>query len=64
MSAAQPAHELANKLEATLTAKAALAGWQLVRLADGTFVACRWNHTRHLPDLWAASKFFERAGVL
>lgn len=64
MSAPQPAEGSESKLAATLTAKAALAGWQLVQLADGTFVACRWDLTRHLPDLWSARKFFERAGVL
>lgn len=63
MSAAQPACEPTDKLAATLTARAALAGFALQRLADGSYLASRWNLTRPLPDLWAVSRFLDQVGA-
>ncbi|MFT3816041.1 MAG: hypothetical protein QM750_00175 [Rubrivivax sp.] len=40
----------ARKAEATLIARAALAGVELVRLADGTWIASRWGVVKPLID--------------
>lgn len=46
-----PADTTPGKRLATLQAKAALAGCELLAMSDGTFVLGRWSLTRALPDL-------------
>jgi len=53
-----------DKAFATLQAKAALAGWEVVRMADGSVVVCRWTLTRSLPDVPALAKFLQQVGAL
>lgn len=48
--AAQLVEALRRKTEATLIARAALVGIQLVRLADGTWLASKFGLTKHLED--------------
>jgi len=48
--AAQLAEAVRRKAEATLTARAALAGVELVRLADGSWIASRWGMVKPLTD--------------
>jgi len=54
-----PAPVADAKAEATLQAEFALAGWQLVKLGDDTFLAERWGKFRALRDLGAARAFLE-----
>ena len=52
------------KLVATAKARAALAGFELVDLPDGSFVITRWNLlSRELPHLAAVDAFLQRAGA-
>lgn len=52
------------KLVATTKARAALAGFELVDLPDGSFVITRWNLlSRELPHLAAVDAFLQRAGA-
>lgn len=51
------------KVFATLQARAALAGFELVRMADGSFVVARWTMTRALVDLFAVERFLEQVGA-
>lgn len=44
---------------ATLQARCALRGWELVELADGTLLAGRWGRTRHFPDVEALEAFLK-----
>jgi hypothetical protein len=44
------AADQARKADATLIARAALAGVELVRLADGTWIASRWGMLKPLTD--------------
>ncbi|MDP9126095.1 MAG: hypothetical protein M3N82_16130, partial [Pseudomonadota bacterium] len=46
--AAGTAQALDAKLLATLQARAAITGFELVRMADGSFVVARWTVTRAL----------------
>ena len=48
---------------ATLQARAALAGFELVRLADGTFLVSRWGMAKHLPDAHAVQHFLRQVGA-
>ncbi len=48
---------------ATLQAKAAIAGWQVVAMPDGSFVVSRWTLTRSLADLAALTKFLREVGA-
>lgn len=50
------------KAAATLQARAALAGFELVQLADGSFIASKWGLLKPLADLDAAAAFLDRAG--
>jgi len=53
----------ARKNFATLRARAALAGFELLELGDDgrrVFVLSRWNLTRELPDLDAVAAFLDR----
>ena len=52
-----------RKAIATLTARAALAGHRLVRLADGTWLASRWGHSRSLASVAEVERFLARVGV-
>lgn len=48
---------------ATLQARAALGGFELVRLADGSFMAARWTRTRIVLNLEAVEAFLAQVGV-
>ncbi len=52
-----------DKAFSTLQAKAALAGWQVERMADGSIVVARWTLTRSLPDLAALAQFLRQVGA-
>ncbi len=52
-----------QKAVATATARAALAGFELVQMADGSFVVARWTMTRALPDLAAVEAFLAQVGA-
>lgn len=58
------ADDAAGKAFATMQAQAALAGWELVALADGTFTLHRWGQFPHAPDLHAARQFLRQVGAL
>ena len=64
-SAAQPAGAQGDdgKLFATLQARAAIAGFELVRMADGGFVVARWTMTRSLADVAAVEAFLMQVGA-
>lgn len=49
-----------RKQVATLQARAALAGFELVQLADGTFLASRWGMFRSFDHMAAASAWLDR----
>lgn len=51
------------KTVATLVARAAIAGYQLVQLADGSFVASRWGMFRSLDHAAAVEAFLARVGA-
>jgi hypothetical protein len=52
------------KVIATLQARAALAGFELVLLADGSLLMTRWGLvSRPLIDLAAAEAFLNRVGA-
>ena len=48
---------------ATLQARAALAGFELVLLADGTFLVSKWGMAKHLPDAHAVQHFLRQVGA-
>lgn len=48
---------------ATLQARAALAGFELVRMADGSFVIGRWGMVAPLVDAQAVEAFLKRVGA-
>jgi hypothetical protein len=52
-----------GKAFATLQAKAAIAGWQVERMADGSIVVARWTLTRSLPDVAALAEFLREVGA-
>lgn len=54
----------ADKTLANLTALAALAGYEVHPLSDGSFLVCRWNLSRPCSDLQALSTFLRMLGVL
>lgn len=56
-------HAAHRKIVATLQAKAALAGYQLVPLADGSFIVAKWGLLKPLDDLDAVEKFLAAAGA-
>lgn len=51
------------KTYATLQARAALAGFQLVRMPDGDYVVGRWGMVRALPDAAAVRAFLQQVGA-
>jgi hypothetical protein len=52
-----------SKLFATLQARAALAGFELVRMADDSFVVARWTMTRALADVLAVERFLKQVAA-
>jgi hypothetical protein len=52
-----------QKQIATLIARAALVGYELVRLADGTFIVSRWSMFRSLDHIAAVEAFLQRVGA-
>jgi hypothetical protein len=52
-----------GKRVATLRARAALAGFELVEMADGSFVIARWTLTRALANLAAVEAFLAQVGA-
>ena len=57
------AHAAHCKSVATLQARAALAGFELVALADGGFLVTKWGLLKTLADLDAAAAFLDQAGA-
>ena len=57
------AHAAHRKIVVTLQAKAAIAGFQLVALADGSFIASKWGLLKPLDGLDAVESFLTAAGV-
>lgn len=51
-----------SKHAATLIANFALAGYA-VHHADDGYLVCRWNYSKHCPDLRALSCFAKQTGV-
>jgi hypothetical protein len=49
-----------DKITATAVARAAIAGYELVRLADGSFIATRWGIFRTLDHMAAVEDFLRR----
>jgi hypothetical protein len=49
-----------RKAIATLQARAALAGHELVHLADGTFLISRWGLFRTLDNAAAVERWFDQ----
>ena len=52
-----------RKIYITLQARAALAGFELVCMADGTFLMSRWGMFRPLADVAACEAFLARVGA-
>ena len=57
------AQDAGAKAFATLQARAAIAGFELVRMADGSFVVARWTMTRALVDVQAVERFLKQVGA-
>lgn len=55
--------EFDQKAFATMQARLALAGFQLERMADGSFVVARWTMTRSLADVAAVATFIVQVGA-
>ena len=51
------------KTVATLKARAALAGWELIPLPDGAFIASRWGMHRDLAHAAEAARFLDRVST-
>lgn len=52
-----------EKRLATLKARAALAGVAIHMLANGGYLACRWNLSKDLADLDALETWLKQQGV-
>lgn len=52
-----------TKSDATLIARAALAGFELVKLADGSWLASRWGMFRDLADDEQVERFLSAVGA-
>lgn len=48
---------------ATLQARAAIAGFELVLMADSSFVIARWGMVRSLPGAEAVEAFLAKVGA-
>jgi hypothetical protein len=59
-SAAKPT---LSKADSTLLATAAIAGFELVKLADGTWLAHRWGLFKPLADAQAVTAWLARVGA-
>jgi hypothetical protein len=53
----------AKKGDATLIARAALAGFELVKLSDGSWLASRWGMFRDLADDEQVERFLSAVGA-
>jgi len=53
-----------DKARATLAAMLAIKGYSLHLLADGSFLASKWNCTKHLPSLYAVQGFARQVGAI
>ena len=53
-----------DKTRATLTALLALKGYSLHELTDSSFLASKWNCTKHLPGLYAVQAFARQVGAV
>lgn len=53
----------ARKVITSMQARAALAGWELRRMPDGEFIACRWDRMAELPNVAAVERFLVRVGA-
>ena len=51
-----------RKALATMRARAALCGWTLHEMADGTYLLGRWNYSRAVPCLRAVGDLLRRIG--
>jgi len=51
------------KVVETLRARAALAGFELKHLPDGSFTISRWGMFRELPHAAAVEQFLDRAAA-
>ena len=49
-----------QKLKATLAARLALVGFELLALERGGFIVCRWGRCRMLPTLAAVQSFADQ----
>lgn len=58
-----PQEEADRKKAATCIARAALAGYELVQLADGSFIASKWGMFRSLENAAAVEAFLARVGA-
>lgn len=52
-----------DKPVSTLVARLALAGFQVHRLDGGGYLVCRWNLSRHCPDMRTLAGFAQQLGV-
>lgn len=52
-----------RKAFATIAAQLALIGFSLNELSDGSYLASRWNCTKHLPSLYALQSFARLVGA-
>lgn len=62
-SAAQTERPVPCKADSTLVARAALAGFELVKLADGTWLASRWGMFRGLTNDAEVERFLSVVGA-
>lgn len=62
-SAEQIPNAADSKALATLQAHAALAGYELIALAEGGFLICRWGLVRECADLAEVKHVLRRMGV-
>ena len=53
-----------SKTQATLFEKMALAGHHVHRLADGSFLCCKYNLTKHCENFDELELFATKLGVL
>lgn len=63
LSASNAALQRNKKADATFIARAALAGFELVRLADGSWFASRWGMFRGLADDVEVERFLSVVGA-
>lgn len=54
---------LQGKSDTALVARAALAGFELVKLADGSWLASRWGMFRDLSDEEQVERFLSAVGA-